>query len=136
MKKRKRKSNWGRNLGLIIMFALIGLGLYQANKDDLFAEIQSVENIQSESAADIDDVEPVDKEKQRALESIMTRADFQRQQELRAEEIYINEGLDELAARRSKIITGLDSEKAELDSQLENVRHELVSFGSAPMLKR
>lgn len=133
MKRTKQKSKFGRNLFVVIVFGLIVYGAYYAYQNDLLSTTYTSE-VESESTTVIEDESPVDKEKQRALESIMTREEFQKQQELLAEEIYINEQRDELAARRAQIIADLDAEKAELDAQLEDVRHELVSFGSAPTL--
>jgi len=131
MKRNKQKSKFGRNLFIIVILGLIAYAAFFASKNDMLSTTYEVE---TESTTVIKDESPVDKEKQNALEKIMTRAEFQKQQSLLAEEIYINEQRDELAARRAQIIADLDAEKAGLDSELENVRHELVSFGSAPTL--
>jgi len=152
--KSKRRS---RFITFVLVAAVVIGGYFVLNNSDILSTTYTAERIATSTIEkQIDSVSADEKERQKALAQIMTREEFQKQQELLAEEIYINEQVNELKAQHAQEIEKLDAERAEmiakldaqkaaqiekfnaekaaLDSQVEDVRHELVSFGSAPQL--
>jgi len=157
MQKKSTKRKLTITTVLLITIIVAGWYLLLTNTGMLSSTETFVREHSTSTVSKVIDTESADeKSKREALEAIKTREEFQQQQALLAEEIYINEQRAELAERRTNTLdelskeraaliaqldekeaqktAELDAEKAGLDSQLENVRHGLVSFGSAPTL--
>jgi hypothetical protein len=117
----KKSDGKGLNLGWILLIGLIvGAGVIGAS------QLSSTTSFESETATST--TEFVTEEVTDPYEDIRNRAEIQRQQELIVMETYLSEERIRIEGEKEAAIADFDSQLAEVEAKLEEVRGEKVSF--------
>lgn len=104
---------------VVIVLVLVAAGFYVANK------MGTVE-IDNSGAPTV----KVDSDEEKKKDEIRRREDIQKQQELLVQETYLKEKKDATEKEKADAIAKYDSDLAQIETQLEAVRGQQVSFQS------